>query len=301
MLGRRRHGLAFQGGRRRRRFPARAVLAFAAVAAVAVAGALLVLRGVPGTQTIEVGEASAAEPSELARAMLGLSVSPEGVEAARRYIAHREGDAAFAAFVPGQPLMGYRLDAGYPSASLSKAMLLVALLRQRADAGTPLDDSTSAVLESMITISDNEAANQIYYEVGDAELASLAEDAGMTSFEPTYWPDIELTPADQARLFMRLERLVPQQHRDYALDLLSSIDPEQTWGIPDGAGAQRQVFFKGGWRPEGYGWLVSQAARIEDRDGGIVSIAVLTNGNPSYEYGQQTIEAVTERLLRAQP
>jgi hypothetical protein len=219
-----------------------------------------------------------------------------GVRAARRYIDRREGEVSFAALAPGKDLLGHRVGQGYPSASLSKAMLLVARLRQLGDDGS-LDEATREQLESMITVSDNDAADAVYSIVGDSELDALAVDAGMTSFEPTYWPDIALTPADQARFFLRIERLVPGAHRRYALELLSSIAPEQSWGIPEASEPRWRAFFKGGWRPEGDGWIVHQGARLEDRAGHPVGVAVLSRGNPSYEYGQATIEGIAERIL----
>lgn len=241
------------------------------------------------------------EPLEAALARFGQTVEPapseSGVRSARRYLDRREGDVSFAALAPGGDLLGHHPDAAYPSASLSKAMLLAARLRQLGDGGEELDDAARAVLEPMITISDNNAANAVYSTVGDTELEALADDAGMTSFEPTFWADIDLTPADQARFFLRVDRLVPREHRRYALDLLSSIHSEQSWGIPEASEPRLRAFFKGGWRPEGDGWIVHQAARLEDREGNPIAVAVLSRGNPSYEYGQATIEGVTERLL----
>lgn len=178
-------------------------------------------------------------------------------------------------------------------------MLLVATLRRYASAGRPLDSRIRALLEPMITVSDNNAADAVDSALDDGELESLAEDAGMTSFSPAYWPDIALTAADEARFFLRLERLIPDEHRAYALDLLSSVAPDQTWGIPDAAGPHLRSFFKGGWRPEGGGWRVNQAARLEEPGARPIAIAVLTRGNPSYEYGQKTIEEVATRLLRS--
>lgn len=220
-----------------------------------------------------------------------------GVRTARRYVLRRDGKASFAALAPGGEILGHGRRRQYPSASLSKALLLVALLRQKRQAGAPLDATTRARLHSMVTVSDNGAADLIDAAVDDASLASLADDAGMKSFQPAYWPDMELTPADQARFFLRIDRLLPRQYRRYALDLLSSIAPEQSWGVPEAAGKRWETYFKGGWRPEDDGWLVSQAARLEARTGEPVSIAVLTRGNPSYQYGQETIEGVARRLL----
>ena len=273
------------------------------------AGALVVteqavsIPGVSSSSTPGEAPASAARPAELSLDASGFvrvldrPPTETAARAARRYLEHRRGEVSFAALAPGGELLGQAPQRTYPSASLSKAMLLVALVRQRAEEGAGLDATTRAQLESMITASDNEAADQIDAAVEDASLSSLAEDAGMKSFEPAYWSGMQLTAADQARFFLELERLVPSQHRHYALELLSSIASAHSWGVPQAAGERWKAYFKGGWRPEDDGWLVSQAACLESRSGQLVSIAILSRGNPSYEYGQETIEGVARRVL----
>ena len=78
---------------------------------------------------------------------------------------------------------------------------------------------------------------------------------------------------------------------------MSGIASYQSWGIP---AATRHhgwtVFFKGGWRGTDRGQLVHQVARLE-KDGQVVTIAVLTDGDPSMAYGIETIRGAAERAL----
>ena len=97
-------------------------------------------------------------------------------------------------------------------------------------------------------------------------------------------PRIELTSA-----------LIPRRFDGYARWLLSGIEASESWGIPAVARPEFSVFFKGGWLPEVEG-LVNQAARLE-RPGIKFALAVLSTHDPSMEYGEQTIEGVTARLL----
>ena len=145
----------------------------------------------------------------------------------------------------------------------------------------------------MVMASDNDAADFVYGRVGAAGLLDVARAARMTHFGTGYWANARVTAADQARLFLRLDRVVPPRHRRLARSLLSSIVSWQRWGIA--AAARREglgVWFKGGWRTD----VVHQVALVEGR-GRREAIAILTRGSPSFEYGVATVEGVARRLL----
>src|ERR1700712_4447658 len=80
-----------------------------------------------------------------------------GIAAARRYARGRKGEVAFAVLDQQGRLRGLHRTERFPSASVVKPMLLVAVLRQ-AGRGT-LAPSTAATLKQMITVSDNDAAS----------------------------------------------------------------------------------------------------------------------------------------------
>ena len=72
----------------------------------------------------------------------------------------------------------------------------------------------------------------------------------------------------------------------------------QRWGIPALAGEHWAVRFKGGWLPDHA--LVHQAAELRERGGRReLSLAILTDEQPSHEYGVETVEGV--RRAAAQP
>jgi beta-lactamase class A len=89
---------------------------------------------------------------------------------------------------------------------------------------------------------------------------------------------------------------VPARHRSYARYLLASIVASQRWGIPPEVPTGWKVFFKGGWST-GTGRVTHQVARLE-KGGRRLSVAVMTEYNPSHEYGTRTIRGVATRLLR---
>ena len=224
--------------------------------------------------------------------------SQRRIRAARAYLGDRAGSTAFAVVDTRGRLSGLRSDTQFGSASVVKAMLLVARLDALARSQTPLSTGERALLAPMVRRSDNSAATAIYGRVGDAGLRRLARRARMRRFAVSgYWANARITAADQTRFFIRLDRLLPRRHRAYGRELLGGIVSEQRWGIPRGAPRGWRVFFKGGWRPEARGNLVHQAARLE-RGERVLAVAVLTTGNPSHGYGTETIRGVTARLLR---
>ena len=227
---------------------------------------------------------------------------PASVLAARHFLDHRRGYTGFAVIDSEGRISGQHLHRTFVSASVVKAMLLVAYLNKLAASHRGLDPASRALLVPMIHISDNEAATAIWSRVGDSRLRALARRAGMTDFSIRgIWANAQISAADQARYFFEMESLIPSQFRHFTRHLLSHIAAYESWGIP--AVARRRgwtVFFKGGWRGTELGQLVHQVARVQ-RPRTRVAIAVMTNGDPTMGYGIETIGGVAARLLHARP
>jgi hypothetical protein len=232
--------------------------------------------------------------------------SSRAIRRAQEFAASR-GDVSFAVIDNSIGLRGYDPDRQFSSASVSKALLLAAELRRLDSEGLPLDDDTKALLEPMITYSDNRAANAVYAQVGDEGLEDVAEHAGMRNFEatPGFWGGDQVTAGDLARFFFRLEANLRGPHRAYAKRLLARITPVERWGIPQVVGHGWSVWFKGGWRPAGQedtsGAVTHQAALLVHRGGERVGLAILTDEAPGDGSGYEAIEGVTERLLDKPP
>jgi hypothetical protein len=232
--------------------------------------------------------------------------SARAIRRAEEFAASR-GDVSFAVIGDSIGLRGYDPDRQFSSASVSKALLLAAELRRLDREGLQLDDETKALLGPMVTYSDNRAADAVYAQVGDSGLEEVARRAGMTNFEatPGFWGGDQVTAADLARFFFRLEANLPGPHRAYAKGLLTRITPVERWGIPQAIGHGWSVWFKGGWRPPGQedtsGAVTHQAALLVHRGGERVALAVLTDEPPGDSTGFGAIEGVTERLLAAPP
>jgi Beta-lactamase enzyme family len=276
----------------------------------AVRVALIVILGValiiPAARSIAARGASGGERSPRKVWPRSVYPSPGAIRRARRFAAAR-GDVSFAVIDRSLGLRGYDYGRQFSSASVSKALLLAAELRRLDREGLSLDSETKALLEPMITYSDNRAANAVYAQVGDEGLEEVARRAGMRHFEPTpgFWGGDRITAADTARFFYRLEANLPGPHGAYAKRLLSRITPVERWGIPQVVGRGWSVWFKGGWRPPGQrhntGTVTHQAALLEHRRGERLALAVLTEEPPGEESGFAAIEGVAERLLASPP
>ena len=113
------------------------------------------------------------------------------------------------------------------------------------------------------------------------------------------WIASRVTPADQARFFLTMDKYIPAKHRAFARELLSGITPRQRWGIVAAAGPLGwKVYFKGGW--SGGNVNMVQAARLVKGDT-VFALAVMTEGNPNWTYGFGTLKGVTGVLLGQQP
>jgi hypothetical protein len=214
-------------------------------------------------------------------------------------VKHRAGRCSFAVVQGGRLRGGYHLDESHYSASLSKAMLLVAYLDRRAVRHRSLAPAEHGLLGPMIRFSDNAAASHVYGIVGAGGLRHVARRAHMKHLDPSFgWASTRMTARDQARFFSRIDLLVPKRHRGYAKALLSSITGYQRWGVGKAKPKRWNLYFKGGWRPERSGtWLTNQSALVK-RGKVRIGLSVLCDGNPGFEYGTMTIEGVARRLLR---
>jgi hypothetical protein len=235
---------------------------------------------------------------------VGAGTAPAGyprhgaIAAATSYLAGRDGYTAFAVIDSEGRMHGAHVHRTFVSASVVKAMLLVALLRKVAGEHRGLSATDRALLQPMIHVSDNDAATDLWERVGDRRLRGLARRAGMSDFSiEGIWANAQISPADQAHYFFEMDSLIPARFRHFADHLLSHIAGYESWGIPEIARPRGwDVFYKGGWRGTWRGQLVHQIARLrkpQER----AAIAVMTDGDPSMEYGIETIQGVAARLL----
>jgi hypothetical protein len=265
----------------------RAGTAVALTAAAALSAALLTAAGMAG----------AGQPPERQGGALAGVHWDKRVKAARRVARSRDGHVAFA-LRGGGVKRAFEGGDRFSSASVVKAMLLVAYLRRYSD--RKLSDAERERLRIMIKRSDNDAATEVRDIVGNGALEKLAEVAGFRCFatSASSWGSTQICPRDMALFMKEIERLLPGRHRGFAMTLLKRIVRKQRWGIPEAIGGTWTPFFKGGWHDDAPdNWRVHQIALVRGPQGEELAVAVLSSGQKSKGYGIDTVTKVARALI----
>jgi hypothetical protein len=255
--------------------------------------AFVVAEEPPATASGTVATASAAEP-------VAAGWQP-AVRPAAEYARRRSGQVSFAIVDLEGEIHTLDGAATAPSASVFKAMLLAAYLRQRSVHDRQLRDDERDLLRPMIRRSDNESASIVDDMLGPKRINRLARDANMHDwrYDRGTWGLSRISARDQARFFYRYDDYVPARHEAFARRLLRTIVASQRWGVADAKPDGWTLFFKGGWGT-GTGRVDHQVAFLERYDHR-VALAILTEFNPSHRYGKRTLEGVARRLLSGLP
>jgi hypothetical protein len=223
------------------------------------------------------------------------------VAPAREYAATRSGSVSFAAIGTNGEVVGSRAETRVAAASVLKVMFLVAYLRHPDVRDRPLRQADRDLLEPMIRRSANEPATRIADMLGPAPMERLAERVGMRDFSYTRpWGLSRTSARDQVVLMHELPTHLPSRHRDYALDLLTRIVPDQQWGLGEVPTPGWTRHYKGGWG-SGTGAVDHQVALLRHEDGTRVAVAVMTTDNRDHEDGKTTLRGVFRRLLSDLP
>lgn len=320
--------------RRGGRHPLPAMVAGAA-GPVAVAAVLLILflafRGLGGRQTV----APAADPGIAWRPASAGAAGGSGpplvrpghtrpraagqhgdplAGAAVSYVSQRTG-TVLAAVYDVQTGQTWNLGEGrpQPAASVVKLDILETLLAQQSSG---LSAANRSLAQQMIEDSDNDAATSLWYAAGGtAGLQAYNKAAGLTGTAPSpcvkcpgfAWPGWGLTttvPDDQITLLKDLIEpgaLLTSAARSYALSLMENITPSQRWGVCGGVPAKVAVALKNGWLPldaADTDWQINSVGWIYG-DGRDYLMAVLSNGNPTEQYGIVTIDQLAAIVWNA--
>jgi beta-lactamase class A len=254
----------------------------------------------------------ATSPSAPGPARPASHASPLG-PAARSYLDTRDGTARVAVYdlTTGQE---WSLGGGaaQAEASIVKVDILEALLSQR-PGGLTADDQSQA--QQMIEDSDNDAATSLWDLVGGGTgIGAYNTQAGLTQTTPSLcvvctgfpWPGWGLTTTTAQDQIVLLRRLVEPggpltaSERKYALSLMENVMQDQQWGVSSGVPAGVTVALKNGWLPldsANDNWQINSIGWVSG-DGRDYLLAMLSTGNPSEQYGIDTLNSLGAMVWR---
>ena len=249
---------------------------------------------------------AAVTPSASPTASAGQATGPLGAQA-QAYLAGRRGTVEGAVY---DLSTGRQWTLGQSSpqaaASVVKLEILEAVLNQRSTQRVVLSLTEQELTPPMIEQSDNEAATTLWGDVGGAAgMRAFDHKAGLVHTSPSSclqcpgssWPGWGLTtttPQDQIALLRQLAQpntVLDRNDQKYALSLLENVTPSQRWGVSSGVPAGVTVALKNGWLPlnvENSNWQINSVGWVSG-DGRNYLMAVLSTGNPSEQYGIDTL------------
>jgi beta-lactamase class A len=236
---------------------------------------------------------------------------PFAQRSVRSYLAHRGGNVTAAVYdVTTGATYLYRPIVHERTASIVKLDILATLLHEAETSGHGLSAAETALAEPMIEVSDNDAANQLWSMAGGAEaIRPFDQEIGMGQTSPNADGHFGLTfttAADQIKLLRQVMLpggVLDPSARRYEYELMLHVTPSQRWGISAGVPATAAVAIKDGWLPVRDGWQVNSIGSVVG-NGRHYLIAVLTDDDPTWDYGISTIErlsAATWQSLAQRP
>jgi hypothetical protein len=192
------------------------------------------------------------------------------------------------------------------AASVVNLEILEAVLSQRRAQRTVMSLTEQELTPPLIEQSDNDAATTLWGDVGGAKgMRAFDHQAGLAHTSPSNclqcagssspgWALTTTTPQDQITLLRQLAQpggVLDKNDQKYALRLLENVTPPQRWGVSSGLPGGVTVALMNGWLPLNGGhsdWQVNSVGWVSG-DGRNYLMALLSTGNPSEQYGIDTL------------
>jgi beta-lactamase class A len=292
----------------------------AAITAIVLVVAMLIVHGVWNRSDVAAASLASASASASGSESPSPSPSPSADPAVTvraevaAYLAQYGSHASFALLdqVTGEEVL-YQENTAFETASIVKVDILATLLWQDQQSGTSLSQSQQQLATDMITESDNDAASALWDQIGEASgLAKANVVFGLTETTPGqdgWWGLTTTTAADQLRLLQVITNSsspLNSSSRSYLLGLMSQVESDQRWGVPDAAGTQAtEVDNKNGWMTssaEDDRWVINSIGQILE-PGHDWLVVVLSDDNSTESSGitlvQHTADLAVQNLRGA--
>jgi beta-lactamase class A len=217
-------------------------------------------------------------------------------------VAGRQGSVDIAVYNHSTGRIAHYTNSGgtFDTASIVKLSILEALLVEDQASGRSLSSNQLAEATPMIENSDNDAASDLWDLVGGASaMNNFFKQIGATSTTAgteDEWGLTQTTALDQLNVLNALAypgTILSALSATSADGLLNQVEADQRWGVSGGVPASASVQLKDGWLPEANGWVINSIGHVQG-DGADYTIAVMTSGNPSEQYGINTIQSLSK-------
>ena len=193
----------------------------------------------------------------------------------------------------------------FDSASIVKAIILGALLRWHQETKTPLSSWEKGEATLMIEQSDNDAATDLWDELGMSNLQHFLNLAGLGETElgqDGEWGLTQVTAHDEMLLLELLtgsNSVLDASSRAYQLYLMAHVANWEAWGVNAGTPSDVTWHVKNGWLSDATGWHINSIGAFTGHGQNYV-MAVLSDSadmNDDEDYGIDTIEGIA-RLVQ---
>ncbi len=270
----------------------------AAVAAISVAATILSIGSTEPARSAVASPASALCTSAQQPAFAAaLSRSLQ------RAINGRKSRLGFAVSDPGLDLTCSLHETWHFDAASTIKVTIISALLYKEGGPSHLTATQRSLAWLMITESNNDAATDLWNDVGMTDMQRFLDRARMTHTDLNLsWGLTEETAQDELTLLQLIAnsgKVLSTASRRYVLWLMDNVIPSERWGVPVGAPSSLTVAVKNGWLPYPVSddWHINSLGVFRGHDI-VYEIAMLTSGNSTENYGIGTIQAAA-RVINA--
>jgi hypothetical protein len=193
----------------------------------------------------------------------------------------------------------YRPGIREVTASMEKMDILAVLLWECQNAHRSMTAKELSLATKMIEYSDNNAAEQLWVDIGQLPSVTTFNDhlhytQSITNWD---WGLFDTTPHDQLNLLKTI--LFPNVYltpasQAYEQNLMENVVDYERFGIPTGVPTNATVGVKNGWYPETTtGWQVNTAGYVHLNKTYYLAV-IMTASNPSEAYGKEVVGRVSQ-------
>src|SRR5579859_977619 len=205
-----------------------------------------------------------------------------------QYLIDQDHDVAAVAYdVTRGRYYTYNMDGRSITGSSIKVAIMLTFLNLTESQGREPNDTEMALLTAMIENSDNDSASTLYYDIigGAGGVSRYLNKIGITGLnpDPNAWGDSMISPLVMTHLLTLLYegKVLTQQDRQLALNLMEHIELDQRFGVGDTAPDDATVAMKNGWLPDDDGlWAVNSSGIVTlGKETYIISVYTIENNS----------------------